>query len=249
MPLHWTPELVARFWDYESSRHGHYFAEQYGAAIVASFGDLLPAGATVVDYGCGAGGLLPHLLERAGAVWGIDHSPASRAEVGKRFGGHPRFAGTLAPDATAPLAGKADALFCVEVIEHLDDAALASLLERIRALLKPGGIAIFTTPNAEPLDKSEVFCPSCEQVFHRWQHVRSWERASLAALLERNGFAVARTLETDFRAHRLVNRRRWLRRRLRDWLRGLRGASGSRHAGRRSSSTPHLACAARRGAS
>jgi len=235
-PLRWTPELIARFWDFESNRHGNYFAEQFGAAIVGSFSDLLPARPTVVDYGCGIGGLLPHLLDRAARVFALDHSPASRVEVKRRFGSHPRLAGVVAPDEAVAAVGSADALFCVEVIEHLDDPALVELLGRARALLKPGGLAIFTTPNREELAASSIYCPSCDHHFHRWQHVRSWEAASLCARLAQHGFSVARTLETDFRDHPRVDRARALRR----WLRRLRG---------KRTRTPHLACAVRRGAS
>ena len=233
-PLQWTPELIARFWDFESSHHGNYFAEQFGGAIVGSFADLLPKDATVLDYGCGAGGLLPHLLARGGRVYGLDQSPASREEVRRRFGNHPSFAGALAPDEASALEGQTDVVFCVEVIEHLDDKALVTLVSRVRALLRLGGIAIFTTPNREDLDDSSIYCPACESLFHRWQHVRSWDPVTLGSLLARAGFVVARTLETDFRSHPTVSRKRWLRR----WLRGIRG---------KRTRSPHLACAARRG--
>jgi 2-polyprenyl-3-methyl-5-hydroxy-6-metoxy-1,4-benzoquinol methylase len=235
-PLQWTPELVARFWDFESRTHSNYFAEQFGAAIVGSFADLLPENATVLDYGCGAGGLLPHLLPRGGRVWGLDQSPASREEVRRRFGTHPSFAGALAPTEAPALAGKTDVVFCVEVIEHLDDANLARLVANVHALLKLGGIAIFTTPNREVLEESTIYCPGCEALFHRWQHVRSFDPTTLGSLLARAGFVVARTLETDFRAHKAVSRKRWLRR----WLRELR---------RKRVRSPHVACAARRGKS
>jgi 2-polyprenyl-3-methyl-5-hydroxy-6-metoxy-1,4-benzoquinol methylase len=229
-PLSWTPELVARFWDFESSRHGHYFAEAYGSAIVATFKKHFANGATVLDFGCGAGGLMKHLFPVAARVFGMDHSPESRAEVARRFGGEPKFAGVLAPDEVDRLAGSVDLLFCVEVIEHLDDDVLGALLATIRRMLKPQGIAIVTTPNREDLAKEQIFCPQCEHVFHRWQHVRSWDAASLAKAAAAHGFAVVETVETDFRAHASVDRRRWLKRKLRE-LRGARRRS------------PHLACA------
>jgi SAM-dependent methyltransferase len=224
---------VARYWDHESSRHGHYFAEQYGAAIVALFADLFPRGATTVDYGCGAGGLLRHLLARAGRVFGVEPSPRSRAEVERRFGGQARFAGVVAPEEAQELEGQADVVFCVEVIEHLYDDALARLLAAVRRLLRPGGIAVFTTPAREALEASELYCPRCEHVFHRWQHVRSWEPETLRAALSQAGFEVLRCVETDLRAHPKVSRARFVRRLLRR-LRGRRARS------------PHLVCAARR---
>jgi cyclopropane fatty-acyl-phospholipid synthase-like methyltransferase len=228
--LSWTPELVARFWDFESSRHGHYFAEAYGAGIVATFSRHLRRNSTVLDFGCGAGGLMRHLFPRAARVFGMDHSPQSRAEVARRFGKDPKFGGVLAPGEVERLAGQVDVLYCVEVVEHLEDAVLARLLETIRRMLKPDGVAIITTPNREDLEKSQIYCPQCQSVFHRWQHVRSWDASSLSSAAWAHGLDVVETVETDFRAHFRVNRGRWLKRKLRE----MRG---------RKLRSPHLACA------
>jgi SAM-dependent methyltransferase len=107
---------------------------------------------------------------------------------------------------------------------------LGRLLETMRRMLKPEGVAIITTPNREELEKSQIFCPQCQSVFHRWQHVRSWDASSLSSAAWAHGLDVVETVETDFRAHFRVSRRRWFRRKLRE----LRGGKLR---------TPHLALA------
>ena len=73
----------------------------------------------------------------------------------------------------------------------LSDAYLSAYFASFRQLLAPDGIAIITTPNDEDLHASETYCPHCDQVFHRWQHLRSWTAESLAAAVSTNGFAVS----------------------------------------------------------
>jgi SAM-dependent methyltransferase len=107
------------------------------------------------------------------------------------------FKGAFLTDDPAIRAMTFDAIVCVEVIEHLDDAALAHVLADVRSLLAPGGIAVFTTPNAEELSKSMILCPASGEVFHRWQHVRSWNRETLPARLCAAGFSVDKVIETN----------------------------------------------------
>jgi SAM-dependent methyltransferase len=48
-----------------------------------------------------------------------------------------------------------------EVLEHLDDAALAAALGEVRRLLVPGGRLLLTVPHDEHLPDGEVICPCC----------------------------------------------------------------------------------------
>jgi hypothetical protein len=64
-------------------------------------------------------------------------------------------------------------------------------------LLAPGGTAIFSTPNDEDLSRSMILCPTSGEVFHRWQHVRNWNRDSLPARLRAAGFEVEKVVETN----------------------------------------------------
>ena len=55
--------------------------------------------------------------------------------------------------------------------------------------IAPGGLLFLTTPFAEILAENEVYCPSCDHFFHRWQHQRSWELADIEGLMKRWGLA------------------------------------------------------------
>ena len=102
-------------------------------------------GKTALDVGCGAG-LLAEPLARLGArVTGLDaapeliavardHAAAQWLEIDYRTG------------ELAELDGQFDLITCMEVIEHVADAAVfvTSLARR----LAPGGLLIMSTPNA-----------------------------------------------------------------------------------------------------
>jgi len=122
--------------------------------IVSAMAKLLAGRerATVVDLGCGEGLNLLALrrqvaqegvryigidLERTALGRAANRSAYRRyANVELRFGDVMR--------TGLPPAG-ADLILCSEVIEHLREPRL--LLEEIRRLLAPGGVAIVTTPN------------------------------------------------------------------------------------------------------
>ena len=185
----WTPENIERFWNYHSSRSGHedtYFSKVRGRAIIEFVSSKIAIG-TALDMGCGRGDLIGHLLDRYPAC-GADQSPESVDIVTKRFSGNKRFRGATV--GTHSLPDKAiDTVFLIEVVEHLNDATLASVLSEARRLLKPQGHLVLTTPNNEDLESSKTICPECACIFHYWQHVRSWSRQSLEEKVQSYGFA------------------------------------------------------------
>lgn len=193
--LEWTPEQSKKFWDYESQFPQNYFTYKFGATIIRRLKKYLGGAATVLDYGCGMGNLIPHLLLRGFQVTGADFSPQSMAAVRAQFGSHPGFRGAFCPDE---LSGRFEAIIVVEVIEHLPDAALNEAMATIRNHAAPAAKVIFTAPNGEDIAASSIFCAGCERVFHRWQHVRSWSQESLRAYLASAGFTVIEIFTTDF---------------------------------------------------
>jgi len=195
-PIQWTPELIARFWDYwarRSDRQNDYFASQHGSevATVLSFARN-PEGLDVLDYGCGPGFLIPHLLDRKARVSAADSSPDSVEAIRRQFSGQPNFKKVHQVEGSrTPWPDNSFDVVCsLETIEHITEDYLATWLAEIYRLLKPGGLALFTTPHAEPLDAKTVFCPACKSVFHPWQHIHSWTENSLAAILKQSRFKV-----------------------------------------------------------
>jgi SAM-dependent methyltransferase len=214
--LRWTPPMIARFWDWQSQYPETYFTYIFGGEIARSLKRYLVGRETVLDLGCGVGYLLPHLCRYARCVYGADVSHESIARVNARLSGTKAFAGAVTPSQLRAQQTRFDSIFVVEVIEHLYDEALDALMTDVRNLLAPDGVVIFTTPNDEVLERNMILCPQTGEVFHRWQHVRNWNKGSLAKWLGDGGFEPVEIVETNFAlarpltpvelAKRIVNR-------------------------------------------
>jgi SAM-dependent methyltransferase len=203
--VQWTPEQVGRLWGYYGTSPAHaamYFSLIFGADIlnsVRSLGVLLD-GANIVDFGCGPGHLLEHLLKnyRPKSAWGVEFSENSAQSATERVRRFEQFRGVVAakqlpvdlPDACC------DVLFLVEVVEHLDDETLNGTVAEARRLLRPNGHLIVTTPNAERLEISKTACLECGCIFHIWQHVRSWTPESLRTFAEKAGMTTVVSAST-----------------------------------------------------
>jgi SAM-dependent methyltransferase len=126
-----------------------------------------------LDFGAGMGGLVRYVRERRNVLM-FGHEPSSgarRADV---------------PFLSSSELDSGDYLFdivtAIEVLEHTADPLTE--LQRIRALLKPGGLFFYTTGNAEPhrnaLLNWRYFIPEI--------HISLYEPRTLAMALERTGF-------------------------------------------------------------
>ncbi len=142
--------------------------------------------------------MLEQLLARGYLAAGSDWSADTLSGVRARFQGRPGFRGADSAEGLLASGRRFDVIFVLEVVEHLYDDWLDSLLETVRALAKPGTRIIFTTPNEEDLDASMILSPCCERLFHRYQHVRSWSRQTLSAYLEARGFRVDEAFASNF---------------------------------------------------
>ena len=196
--LVWTDELMERFWDgvRRTSLDELSFGKLAGPQLVELLCQYLPVGATVCDYGAGGGHLARLLIDRGFPTAIYEPSRYRAANLGRDFDGVEGFLGVIAADDRS----RFDALIMSEVLEHLPDEVLHHTLQRARVLLADGGRLVVTAPNNENLAFGEAYCPQCNSVFHRWQHLRSFTARSLAELLERHGFSSEAIGLVDFSA-------------------------------------------------
>jgi SAM-dependent methyltransferase len=94
-----------------------------------------------------------------------------------------------------------DCVVVSEVLEHLSESQGKSALSEIARILKPGGIFFGTVPYCENLQASQVICPCCGALFHRWGHQRSFTPESLSKELAAF-FSVKKIRRTAFVSYR-----------------------------------------------
>jgi SAM-dependent methyltransferase len=142
----------------------------------------LPAGARVVDAGANFG----HFLRVAQEVYdasGFDLSPQAVRWSREHFGVRNRTASLYDPPADL---GPADAVTCWDVIEHVPDPLAA--LDRLRQLLRPGGLLFLSTPDA-----GSAAARALGRFWHYLdpvQHINLFTFSNLTMALQKTGLAV-----------------------------------------------------------
>lgn len=162
---------------------------------LSRFAQRIPAGATVLDLGCGPGvlGRLTASLKKSCTLDAVEGDPEAVA-MARGFYRHIIAADLQNADLAAMLPGrKYDFIVLADVIEHLE--APGRLLRRLPVLLQPEGRLLISLPHigyaglvAELLTGQFAYRP--HGLIDR-THLRFFTRASAARLLALNGFAVA----------------------------------------------------------
>ena len=159
-------------------------------------------GGRLLDVGAATGTFLELAAGAFDPVSGVEPDPITSAQA--RVAGHAVATGTL-NDVARPDSGF-DAITMLHVIEHLDSPRKA--LERVHELLRPGGVVMIETPT------TDCVWFRFEPARSRWRqlipdHYYFFSRATLTALLRRNGFEpvehfkVGRRVSLRFAADRL----------------------------------------------
>lgn len=137
----------------------------------------LPAGARIVDLGCGSGRLLDSLARR-GQVSALDMNPDS-VEIAKSRGHEDVQVGKV--EALPWEDDTFDLLTSLDVLEHTADDRIA--LAEYGRVVKPGGHLLITVPAYEALWSSHDV---------QNQHYRRYDRPGLRALAGDVGLVVER---------------------------------------------------------
>ncbi len=137
--------------------------------------ERIPNHHTVLDVGCGAGGLVAYLLESGLSANGIDISEAT-VKAARDFlesRGHSRDSIQIGHTEDLVAAGHyADTVVSMDCLEHVDDDQ--SLFDELVALTRPGGTLIITVPALMGLYGERD---------DRIGHYRRYEKADLEALI------------------------------------------------------------------
>jgi SAM-dependent methyltransferase len=139
---------------YREMSDDRYLREEEGRRRMARrLLDLLAehvSGGRMLEVGCGYGLLLDEARLRGYEVEGVELAADAVRYAHERFGLSLR--GMALEDATLDAAASGeryDSVLAVDVLEHLDDPVLA--LERLSALLAPGGVLLITSPDPSAL--------------------------------------------------------------------------------------------------
>jgi SAM-dependent methyltransferase len=158
-------------------------------------------GRRVVDLACGEGYGSAELARTAASVVGVDANPEAFEHARAKYtGANVSFERTMIELWT----GDVDCVVFLQTIEHVQDAG--AVLEHIKALIGPGGVAYVSTPNVLTLAPK-----GAERSGNPW-HVHEYRPQEYRALCERHfghvellGLFHARKL----RAHELALRAGW----------------------------------------
>jgi 2-polyprenyl-3-methyl-5-hydroxy-6-metoxy-1,4-benzoquinol methylase len=155
-------------------------ARRYAAHVYALFRDHI--GTRVLEVGCGIGTMTRRLVEAAEVVVAIEPNVACATRARAALGSHPRFdlreCHLEQCDPTELASHRFDTVFCVNVLEHIEDDVAA--LKTFREAVVPGGKVLIFVPAVQaaygPLDAALGH--------HRRYSKRSLARAFAAAGLE-----------------------------------------------------------------
>ena len=146
--------LASRWWDPDGEFRPLHEINPLRLDWIRQYADL--NGRRVVDIGCG-GGILAESMAAAGAdVTGIDmaEGPLAVARLHQvESGAGVDYRQSTAEELATANAGQYDIVTCLEMLEHVPSPA--QIIGSVHTLLRPGGLAFFSTINRNP--KSFVF--------------------------------------------------------------------------------------------
>ena len=199
--LTWTPELANSFWSdlANSDFLANISFSKFAAPLLVDLAEEhISKDDSILDFGAGAHLYLVQELLRRGFKVGFYEPNFSPGISSTQLGENKQFLGCLSDLDHQNF----DCVFASEVIEHLTDESLNSVLSIFARIVKTGGLLIVTTPDTENLLSASRYCPICRHLFHPWGHVRSFNSEQLRELLANYGFECDAVHSVDFSAAR-----------------------------------------------
>lgn len=133
----------------------------------------------VMEFGSGDGIGLPIVAKAVGHVHCVDWDPRHIESIRRRLVPHFKNVSLHNYDLnTGPTPIKVDAIYSIDVIEHVDPAKEAGFMRNLLGSLKPGGIMLTGTPNIS----AASYASPCSAV----QHINLKSQKTLRELMERH---------------------------------------------------------------
>jgi glycosyltransferase involved in cell wall biosynthesis/2-polyprenyl-3-methyl-5-hydroxy-6-metoxy-1,4-benzoquinol methylase len=197
----WTDERVADFWSRIDGTplDDLSFGKQSGNVLLAAVEPWLVPGGRHLDLGAGQGHVARMMAQAGYPVAVLEPSSTRLATLARQLERQDGYLGGFDYGELKTIE-PFDVVLASEVIEHVLDGSIAGFFDTIRKILRPSGRLVLSTPNREDLQRSIIFCPVTGATFHRWQHVRSFDRNGLQDLLHQHGFQCDVVHEVDFAA-------------------------------------------------
>jgi SAM-dependent methyltransferase len=166
----------------------HRIRSRLEAARLLRYCEGAPAGARILDVGCGDGFHLRLLRDHGDPTWivegvDIDIRAVERAEA-DRIKVH---LGT--PETLGLPAESYDVIYALQTIEHVEEPA--ALMAELFRILKPSGRLVLVTDNTESID-FDLFHRSYWGGYHFPRHWNLFNPSALSRLGERTGFTSIR---------------------------------------------------------
>lgn len=164
--------------------------------LFASYERVVRPHHTVLEIGASVPERTQRLARRCRDLIGIelfpDRVPPDSPGVRYVVGDWQRLSEVLAPESV-------DVAVSSHVIEHVPDDVRA--LDELYAVLRPGGVALITTPNRKRLVRAIIERFTGERTFPWWEHVREYVEPDLAALVARSRFGSGEVRPVVFGLH------------------------------------------------
>ncbi len=156
-------------------------------------------GGSLLEIGPGRGTFLAAARRRGFDVFGVELNPTQASFIRDELG----IACAESLEAAQELAGgQFDVIYHRDVLSHFYDPH--EEMQRLRALLKPGGLHIFETGNLADVDHRYLALIAS---FQYPDHLFFYGQASLRKLLDQTGFAHVHTHRWSILAERALRRR------------------------------------------
>lgn len=149
----------------------------------------------ILEVGCGLGYLTYALRQAGHEARGLDISAQAVERARRAFGDHYLCADVNQFAAEAP--GAFDIVVMTEVLEHLERPL--QVLRSLRALLRPNGSALISTPSKDFLPLGAVWRTDNPPVHLAW-----YSAASLREMARRTGFRIRFADFTEFNRGRVA---------------------------------------------